>query len=206
MSKYDGSLQLDGRVTPLMEVMLWRRSVRKYAKGRATAAQVAYILGCVDRFITRVRFTAPRISVVEGEERAAVVRGATRGVIGKVNPWLPRTKAEHLILCGAVYPQDAGDQAGVERAIKEAAMAMQVAVLAAAELELATCWMAGINHDSVEQAHSLPDGARLVAISTLGHKPARMGVSWDALSYHLVSKRRKALKTLWMSERWEPGS
>ena len=206
MSKYDGSLHLDGRVTPLMELMLWRRSVRKYAEGRATDEQVAHILGCVDRFIERCGFTAPRISVLEGEARDAVVSAATHGVIGKVNPWLPRTKAQHLILCGAVYPEDASNENAVERAIKEAAMAMQVALLAAAELELGTCWMAGISHDSVESAHPLPDGARLVAISPLGRRPAKMGISWDALSYHLVSKRRRSLESLSMSERWDVGS
>lgn len=203
MSKYDGSLHLDGRVTPLMELMLWRRSVRKYAEGRATAEQVTYILGCVDRFNEQCGFTAPRISVLDGAERDDVVRAATRGVIGKINPWLPRTRAQHVILCGAVYPKDAGDQDAVERAIKEAAMAMHVALLAAAELELGTCWMAGISHDSIESAHPLPDGARLVAISPLGRRPAKMGLSWDALSYHLVSKRRRPLASLSMTERWE---
>jgi nitroreductase len=199
MRKDDGSLSLGGEVTPLMEVLLRRRSVRKYTPGAATEEQVAYVMACVQAFIGRVGFAAPRLRVVDGEERRAVVDAATKGLVGKVNPWLPFTRAEHLILCGAVYGDD---RASRERAIKEAAMAMQVAILAATELGLGTCWMAGINHERVELAHPMPDGAKLVAISTLGLPPARRGLSWDALAYHTVSKRRKPLDALRMPERW----
>jgi len=203
MSKDDGTLNLRGEVTPLMELLLRRRSVRKYAEGQATPEQVRYILDCVETFTGSAGFDAPRIRIVEGTERLAVIRAATRGIVGKINPWLPRTRARHLILCGAVYPPEPDtDRPAVERAIKQAAMAMQVALLAAAEHGLGTCWMAGISHDSVELAYPMPDGARLAAISPLGLRPARMALSWDLLSYHLVSKRRKPLERLWSAERW----
>jgi nitroreductase len=203
MRKDDGSLNLGGEVTPLMEVLLRRRSVRKYAQGAATEEQVAYVIACARSFVDRAGFSAPRLRVVDGEERQAVIDAATRGPVGIVNPWLPSTRARHLILCGAVYPDQARVQR--ERAIKEAAMAMQVAILAAAELGLGTCWMAGINHERVELTHPMPDGAKLVAISTLGLPPARRGLSWDALAYHTVSKRRKPLDALSMPERWRDG-
>ncbi|MDZ4063420.1 MAG: nitroreductase family protein, partial [Coriobacteriia bacterium] len=110
------------------------------------------------------------------------------------------TKASHLVLCGAVYPDL--EPRSIERAIAESAMTMQVAVLAATELGLGTCWMAGIHHERVETAYPMPDGARLVAISTLGSGPERMRLSWDTVAYHLVSKRRKPLHRLWMREGW----
>jgi nitroreductase len=205
VSKRDGSLTLHGRVTPLMDLFLRRRSVRKYSEGQATEEQVAYLLACADRFQQRAGFSAPWLAVVpRGPEFDAVLRAATAGLIGKTNPWLPFTKAGHLVLCGTRYPEPA-ERAGVELAIKQAAMVMQVAILAAAELGLATCWMAGINHEQVELSYTLPDGARLIAISTLGLPPRRMGLSWDAAAYHLVSKRRKPLEALWLEERWREG-
>jgi hypothetical protein len=202
--KYDGSLEGEGgSVTPLSRVFLDRRSVRKYAKGEATQEQVGYVELCARAFATRAGFTAPRLQVVgAGPEFDAVVRAATSGLVGKVNPWLPFTQARHIILCGAVY-RDVDERGTVERAIKEAAMVMQVAILAATEQGLGTCWMAGINHERVEMSYGMPDGAKVVAISTLGLPPARMGLSWDTVSYHLVSKRRRPLDALWMRERWE---
>ena len=202
MKKQDGSLHVDGKVTPLMELLLRRRSARKYAPGRATDEQVGHVLACARAFQERQGFGEPRLAVVDGEAFHAVVKAAMAGVVGLVNPWLAFTEARHLLLCGAVYPAS-GERAAAERAIKRAAMTMQVAILAATEAGLASCWMAGINHERVELEHPMPDGARLIAISTLGLPPTRRGLSWDALLYHAVSKRRKPLDRLRMNERWE---
>jgi nitroreductase len=199
MSKLDGTLQLRGEVTPLMKLLLQRRSCRRYAEGSASAEQVAALLATVRRFQERTGFSAPRIAIVEGEAMRAVVKAALGGVIGKINPWLPFTQARHLVLCGARCPEE---PAGRARAIKEAAMTMQVLVLAATELGLGTCWMAGINHERVESAFPLEGGGELIAISPLGLPPEKRGLSWDSLIYHLTSKRRKPLAELWMAERW----
>ncbi len=201
MTKIDGSLQFKGKPTPLMQVLLRRRSVRKYEAKSATPDQVRYVEGSASEFARRMAFTSPRVVVLpRGEQLDAVVAGATSGVLGKINPWLVYTKASHLVLCGAVYPDP--KPGSIERAIAESAMTMQVAVLAATEVGLGTCWMAGIHHERVEMAYSMPDGARLVAISTLGSGPERMRLSWDAVAYHLVSKRRKPMHRLWMQEGW----
>lgn len=202
MSKDDGSLQHEGRITPLMQVMLRRRSVRKFEPAEASPAQVETIERVVREFLERCQFAAPHIRILgPGPDRDAVIRGATKGLTGKVNPWLPRAKARHLILCATRYP-DPPDEALQDRAIKQAAMAMQVAVLAAADLGLGTCWLAGINFEEIERAYPLPPQERLIAIAPLGIPAKSMGLSWDALSFHLVSKRRKDLQALWHRERW----
>lgn len=202
MKKDDGSLQVDGTTTPLMQLLLQRRSVRKYDATAATAEQLRYIDDCVEAFRARAGFRSPRIVVVgRGDGFDAVVRGATSGLLGKINPWLSFTKASHLVLCGTVYPDD-GNRQKTERAIAEASMTMQVAVLAATEVGLATCWMAGIHHERVERAYAMPDNAALIAISTLGTGPSRLRLSWDAVAYHLISKRRKPLEELWMTDQW----
>lgn len=202
MSKDDGSLHIDGSVTPLMQLLLRRRSVRKYAPGCATPDQLAHVLGCARAFAESQGFRHPRLSIVEGDAMRGVVGAAMSGLVGKVNPWLAFTEARHLLLCGAVYPEPL-ERVATERALKEAAMTMQVALLAATEVGLGSCWMAGINHERVELEHRMPDGARLIALSTLGLPPARRGISWDALLFHTVSKRRKPLEKLCMAETWE---
>jgi nitroreductase len=200
MTKDDGTLQFRGEVTPLMRLLLRRRSFRKYEQGRAAPEHVAEVLDCAKAFAARCQFEAPRLLVVSDDELARVVAASMRGLMVTVNPWLPSARAQHLLLCGAVWPAGSG-QAAIERAVGEAAMTMQVALLAATELGLATCWMAGIDHAAVEKAFALPDRASLVAMSPLGLPPAKKGL-WDAAVFHLVSKRRKPLETLWMQEQW----
>jgi nitroreductase len=200
MAKDDGSLNLRGAVTPLMRLLLSRRSVRRYREGQASPDQIVRILSCARTFQEHCGFVAPRLLVVGGTERDAVVAAAMKGVIAKINPWLPFAKARHLMLCGAVL--SSLEPAARELAIKQAAMTLQVAILAATELGLATCWMAGINHERVEGICALPDGATLIAMSPLGLPTPGKGLSWDAFAYHLVSKRRKPFEALWMAERW----
>ncbi len=238
--KHDGSLHKQGEVTPLQRVLLSRRSNRKFAPGEPSREQLSYIVACVDGFRAATKLEAPRIVIIERpEDHSAVIRAAMKGLVGKINPWLPFMKAKHLILCGALYPaadghgaekgggsaspgqeetNDAGTEklpldsagsrlgheyrAGVERAVKEASMAMQVAVLAATEVGLATCWLAGINHERIEKAYQMPDGARLVAISPLGVPTRKKGLSWDSVTFHLISKRRMPLEKIWMREQW----
>jgi nitroreductase len=198
--KDDGKLQFHGEITPLMQLLLRRRSFRKYEQGRAAPEQVTELLACASAFADRCGFVAPRLVLVSDDELARVVSAAMRGLMVTVNPWLPSARAQHLILCGAVWPAQS-EPAAIERAIGEAAMTMQVALLAATELGLATCWMAGIDHAAVEKAFPLPDGASLVAMSPLGLPPAKKGL-WDAALFHLASKRRKPLEALWMQEQW----
>ncbi len=255
--KYDGSLSRGGEVTPLQHILLARRSYRKYGEGEATREQLEYVTSCVERLIQVARLDAARIEIIgPGDERDAVVRAATKGLIGKVNPWLPFTKAPHLVLCGALYPEPEGREAGfagrasdgppdpkdepglhrkargvrggaggigeaqagsagrasdgppdpIETAVKQASMAMQAALLAAAEVGLASCWMAGINHERIERVRSMVDGAKIVAISPLGLPPRRRGLSFDVLAFHLVSKRRKPLVEIWKRESWSRGA
>jgi nitroreductase len=202
MSKDDGQLRFHGEVTPLMQLLLQRRSCRKYAEGSAAAEQIEALLDRARSFQDRCGFRAPRLLVVSGAELARAVSAAMRGLMVTVNPWLPSTAARHLLLCGAVWAEGA-EPAAIEHALAEAAMTMQVALLAATEVGLGSCWLAGIDHDAVERALGLPDGAKLVAISPLGLPPAKKGL-WDAALFHITSKRRKPLETLWLKEQWTP--
>lgn len=183
-----------------MEVMRRRRSHRRYAPDPVSEAAIAHVLDCAERFQARCGFHAPVLEVIpRGPEFDTVTRAAATGIVGLVNPWLPATRASHLLLCSTVYPDD---ERHIPRAIEEAAMTMQVAVLAAAESGLATCWMAGINHERIEGVHRLADGAVLVAMSPLGLPSTRAGLSWDGVARQVLSKRRKPLDTLWSAETW----
>lgn len=186
--------------TEVMEVMRRRRSHRRYAPDPVPEVAIAYVLDCAERFQVRCGFTAPVLEVIpRGPEFDLVTRAAATGIVGLVNPWLPDTRASHLLLCSAVYPDD---ERHVPRAIEQAAMTMQVAVLAAAEAGLATCWMAGINHARIEGVHRLADGAVLIAMSPLGLPSTRAGLSWDGVARQVLSKRRKPLDALWSPEGW----
>ncbi|MBI5526769.1 MAG: nitroreductase family protein [Deltaproteobacteria bacterium] len=195
--KYDGSLSYKGTVTPLQKVMLWRRSFRKYRDGVVTAEQAAEIDAAARAFSGRMGFDSPAIrTTVAPAEFKAVVGAALKGVVGKINPWLPFTKAGAMILAigNPLKAPVFGDR---RVGVAQIAMVMEAAVLHAASMGLGTCWMAGINSREIEKTLGLPDEREIIAISTLGHPPAGISLlSWDGMTHHLVSKKRKPLSEL----------
>ena len=188
-------------VSALMRVIGARRSVRAYLEHPANDDQIHYIVRCVERFMARMQFTLPVIRVIgRGERFDQVIRAASSGLLGKISPWLRTTKAGHLLVCACQVPDEGS---GVfEQALIQAAMTLQIAVLAATELGLGTCWIAGIDHKRVEDVFALPPGAQLMALCTLGYPQPDSGLSFDALAKRFVSPRRKPLDALWMRDRW----
>ncbi|MGM0384667.1 MAG: nitroreductase family protein [Actinomycetota bacterium] len=176
------------------ELLQLRHSQREFASETVPDVDVDQVLSCARRFAERCGFTAPRIlALPRGTTFDCVAHAAVAGL--GVNMWLRSTPASHLLLCATVPGED------LTRAVEEAAMCMQVAILAATELGYGTCWMSGINHDRVEQVHRLPDGARLVAISPLGNAPGRPG--WRDVPRHQLLKDRKPLDEVTMREVWQ---
>ncbi len=173
--------------------------------------------GFADAVMDRVLAEAPTVgaTVVPLRRRLPVLLMAAPAalaaaavlMVGMVWWLAPRYQAgEPGVVASRGDAAEQEEKAGVERALKEAAMTMQVALLAATEMGLGSCWMAGINHERVELALPMPDGARVVAISSLGEPPRKMGLSWDAMTFHLISKRRKPLDAIRMTERWRKGA
>src|SRR3989339_1453003 len=104
MTKLDGSLSIDGELTPLMKLFLKRRSVRKYAPGSVSADQLLQIKQAAEGFERRLGIEETFFRILGPEDGAAQVRrAAMRGIIGKINPWLANTQAKHLMICGARY-------------------------------------------------------------------------------------------------------
>lgn len=175
------------------ELLRLRRSHREFTSGTVPTEDVDHVLGCATRFAERCGFTAPRILALPRGTAFDCVTHAAVGGLG-VNTWLRSTPASHLLLCATVPGED------LTRAVQEAAMCMQVAILAATELAYGTCWMSGIDHERVEQVHRLPDGARLVALCPLGHVPGRTG--WRDGVLHMLMKDRRPLSEVAMREVW----
>lgn len=201
--KNDGSFEINGNISPLQKIMLNRRSFRKYSEGEVPDEKIDYILRSAEAFRNKAGFSAARLMIPGSEDRKRIIRAAMKGLVGKINPWLPFAKSSHLLLCGAVYPSSK-DRAGIENALKQASMTMQAALLAATEVNLATCWLAGINHAKIEEVFEMPDRAKIIAMSPLGFPPLKKGLSWDAMVYHLTSKKRKPLHEIRMNEHWDP--
>ena len=200
--KYDGTLNFKGEVTPLQKVLLARRSFRKYRAGAVEPEKLELIRSASREFCEKMGFTAPRLKyVVEPALYKDVVKSSFSGFLGRTNPWLPIAKSPVMII--AAGDMGAAPTIGDRRiAMAQTAMAMEVAVLAAADLGLATCWIAAINHRAIEKTLGLPQGQEVIAISPLGFPPEGISLlSWDGVTYHMISKRRKPMGEILFQEK-----
>lgn len=175
------------------EIVRVRRSFRKYGD-QPIEPEKWELLKQAALFATRsMKLPAARLFFInEPSERKKVARAAFSGLIGKINPWLPNTKAPGLIaLCGKVN-QEAAD---MNRAyyLADAAMALEAVVLTAAELGLGTCWLGGIGENKLTEVLQLPPDIRVVALTPVGYPPPKgLRLDWDSLA-RMNSKKRKSL-------------
>ncbi|MGB9600191.1 MAG: nitroreductase family protein, partial [Myxococcota bacterium] len=129
----------------LQKIFIKRRSFRKYMKKPVEKEKILNIQKTCDIFIEKSGFCHSIIHITEvADEFNRIVDSATKGFLGKVNPWLKKTDADRLILAMA-------DMTGINtdserlKIIAETSILMQIAILRATELGLATCWMTGVN-------------------------------------------------------------
>jgi nitroreductase len=199
--KNDGALTYNGRVTNLMKVMLARRSFRKYSPGAVTDEQLAYLQAVAEQARTAWNCPAAEIRIERGRERfIELSRQSTRGLLGFGNKWLSFCQAEALIL---VVADEAAAPTieGRRTAVSQAAMVMEAVVLAAAELGLATCWMAALSYEHLARAGGVEKGKLLIAASPLGLPPKRMSLSFDMLANRVMSSKRKPIGEIAFSGR-----
>ncbi len=183
--------------TPLNLLFIRRRSFRKYQKAEVEPAKIKELELTAELFISANGFRHSCIRITKDiKEFESVVKAATKGFSGKVNPWLNKTNASNIILA-IVNTEKTVNNADRLKRIAETAMLMETVILRATELGLATCWMAGINSGEIEKEYRLNLSEEIIAISTLGYPPLSSGITdYDFWANRLVSGRRKDLSQL----------
>ncbi|MGC8928522.1 MAG: nitroreductase family protein, partial [Myxococcota bacterium] len=78
---------------------------------------------------------------------------------------------------------------------------MQIAILRATELGLATCWMTGVNLSEIEKSIDIKKDVEIIAISTLGYPPESSGLTdYDFWANRLLSSKRKPLSAFILND------
>lgn len=185
----------------LQKIFIKRRSFRKYMKKPVEKEKILNIKKSCEIFIEKRNFRHSTIHISEGaDEFNRIVDSATKGFSGKVNPWLKKTNADTLMLAMADMT-DVITESERLKIIAETSILMQIAILRATELGLATCWMAGVNLSEIEKFIDIKKGVEVIAISTLGYPPESSGLTdYDFWANRLLSSKRKPLAAFILNE------
>jgi nitroreductase len=187
--------------TDLQRIFMLRRSYRKYSERPVELEKIMAIERSIRLFKEKMGYSNSDIRIIADDRGFSLVKdAATKGLIGSINPWLKSTKARCFIVA-VVNNNGVSSISERNRRIAQTSMAMQVAILRATELGLATCWMAGINSREIERVLGLMEKEEVIAISTLGYPPQSTTITdYDFWANRLVSRRRKPLSEIVLNE------
>lgn len=180
---------------PILNTLVSRRSWRKYENWQANESLIAELKEFISLSILARSCREEYVVLETNLERVrASFKSAYRGLSGKINPWLPKTKP-----AGALYLCIDRDAAKQERPVDYAypSMVAQDVELWLAERSLGSCWLAGINGPATAKSIGLSDEKWVPAMVVFGKthsKPA--GMNFDNLVYQQLSRKRKRLTTI----------
>jgi len=164
----------EARPDTLMDVIRLRRSVRTYTDQPIPEEVLRSIGSTVEKAAAAWGMRNARLIIVrEPGEVRRLRRAVFSGVLGKINPWILTTRA-HAFIAACGYPSSTASSDDRAQYLAQAAMLMEVAVLAAAEHGLGTCWLGGFGEAGVKRELSITDDLRVVAVSPLGYPSERI--------------------------------
>lgn len=179
-----------------LELVKLRRSTRRFAAQPVEPEKLAGLRALAGRAKSVFRVDdAELLLIAEPAPAEALRQAVVSGWQGKINPWIYFTPIPvWIVLCVDVDPDAAAETPGSR--LPGAAMMLETVVLAAAEMGLGTCWMAGFNGRAVSRTLNLPAGRKPVICSPLGY-PTEKG-RMERLSRAVAdSDRRKPLADIY---------
>jgi nitroreductase len=193
---------------PRCAAILFRRSYRSFRPDPLPAPVTLALRDVVERAPCVLGARSGYVRFLDGPFAERMPGAVMSGVVGKINPWLLRSRPPAFLVV-------AGDSSGGRRDGErhwynvDGTVAAQLAVLEAAGRGIGSCWMAGFHEASVARAADLPPGHRPLAVIPLGFpavgpgaKFTLLGTGWDAAVQKLMSSRRKPLERIAFRERF----
>ena len=163
-----------------MDLVMKRRSIRKYKPDQVPKKDIEYILEAARQAPSWANRQCWRYIIVSDE--------ATRKKI-TTREW---TAEAPIIIVGCADPTKAGNKDEKPYYMLDMGISMEHLILAAAEKGLGTCWIGGqFDENVVREALGVPESHRVVALTPLGYPDESP-----------AAKERKSLAEMVTWEKW----
>jgi len=168
-------------ILDFIEIVKKRRSIRRYKPDQIPEKQLNYVIEA-----TRL---APSWANRQPWKFIIVTDQVLKRKI-TMRDWAAEAP---IIIVGIADPTISGTRADKQYYLLDMGIAMEHMMLAAAELGLGTCWIAGqFNEDIVRETLKIPDQYRVVALTPLGYPDEKPS-----------PKERKDIKEIIINETWQ---
>jgi nitroreductase len=177
-----------------IDVIKTRNSVREYSQRPVEEEKITYIL--------EVARLAPSTSNRQCWRFIIIKQKDTIEQIAKtsvINRWLKT--APVMIVCCA-DPTESVRVNSLEYYPVDAAIAIEHLILAATDVGLGTCWIAGFQEEKVKTLLEIPKRIRIIALTPLGYPVERKGIVEQITKTLLKANKRKTLDEITHYEHW----
>jgi len=177
-----------------IDVIKARTSVRQYSNRPVEEEKISYVLECARLAPSWRNKQCWRFIVIQNKE---TIREIAKTSL--INPWL-KTAPVLVVACGD--PTESGKHGSLEYYMVDVSIALGHLVLAATDIGLGTCLMAGFNEERVKELLEIPKRIRIVALTPLGYPVDRKGIVEQIIKALLRSNKRKTLDEIVHHELW----
>ena len=142
-----------------MDVILKRRSVRKYKSDPVSKEDMGYILEAARLAPSWANSQCWKFVVITDP-------GVKEELIKAGQSWIGQAPA---IIAACADPAKPGTKGDQQYYMLDVGIAMEHLILAAADKGLGTCWIGAFDEDIAKKALNVPDNIRVVALTPLGY-------------------------------------
>ena len=174
-----------------------RKSVRNYADTSVEREKIMKIMEAV-RWAPSAQNSQPwEFLIIDDQKRKKDVVDHCG-----LNTNRPILSSAPVLIIGLANSRSSVKMNGIDYYLIDFAIAMEHLILAAAALDLGTCWMAWYNEKKLKKFLDIPEKMRIAAISPLGY-PKNKTTFLDFVSSKIIAKsgkRKKIEKILFFNE------
>ncbi|KYK21929.1 nitroreductase [Thermoplasmatales archaeon SM1-50] len=177
-----------------IDVIHARTSIRDYSEKSVEEEKIDYVLECAWLAPSGINKQCWRFIIIKNKEIIAQI--AKTSVI---NRWL---KTAPVVIVCCADPTVSMTNNSIDYYTLDSSIAFEHLILAATDVGLGTCWVAGFSEDKLKKLLEIPRRIRIIALTPLGYPVAQKGVVKQISKTLIRAKKRKTLKEIVHYEHW----
>jgi nitroreductase len=177
-----------------IDVIKTRTSMREFSEKPIDEEKITYVLDCARLAPSYMNKQSWRFIVIQDKHTIEQIAKTT-----VINRWL---KTAPVLIIACADSTASGTHNSIEYHVVDVAIALEHIILAATDLGLGTCWIAGFNEEKIKGLLEVPKRIRIIALTPLGYPVPKKGITEQLKKTILKSSKRKTLDEIVHYEHW----
>jgi nitroreductase len=176
------------------DVVKTRTSIRTFQDKPVEDDKLIYVLDAARRAPSEANKQCWRYIIIKDPD--------TKKQIAKHSIYARWIHTAPVVIVACADTSDAGTYNNQDYYLVDVAISLEHLVLAATDVGLGTCWVAGFNEEKIKELLTIPKRIRVVALTPLGYPADNKRLAETIAKSFLKADRRKSLDELVHYDHW----